>query len=136
MPGPCKARIDELSPFAPLLKDAGQADISHIPRRALAHAHIAVVNGATGYTRSLESDNAGAYSFQDLPIGEYKITVEEQGFGAIEQPVTLAVGQKGRQDFHLAIGSDQQVVEVRTDTSTLSPDDAVGVPDLLCRWMS
>ena len=91
---------------------------------ALAHAHIAIVNGATGYTRSLETDNAGAYSFQDLPIGEYKVTVAEQGFGAIEQAVTLAVGQKGRQDFHLAIGSDQQVVEVRTDTSTLSPDDA------------
>ena len=47
---------------------------------ALPHARIAVVNGGTGYTRSLESDNAGAYSFQDLPIGEYKVTVAEQGF--------------------------------------------------------
>ena len=91
---------------------------------AVGHATISLRNMATGYSRSLEAGGDGAYSFQSLPIGEYEAVVTEQGFGTIQQQVILTVGQKGRQDFHLAVGSSQEVVTVNADLSTLSPDDA------------
>ncbi len=91
---------------------------------ALPHAHVAIASQDTGYSRTIETDTAGAYSFQDLPIGEYGVSVTDQGFNEVKQPVTLSVGQKSRRDFQMAIGSEQQVVEVKADTSTLSPDDA------------
>ena len=91
---------------------------------AVSHATIAIRNVSNGYSRSIQTGSDGTYSFQELPIGDYETVVTQQGFGTVQQQIPLTVGEKGRQDFHLAIGSDQQIVTVTADTSTLSPDDA------------
>ena len=91
---------------------------------AINHATISIRNTSTGYSRSMQTGSDGTYSFQELPIGSYDAEVQEHGFGTIQQQVVLNVGEKGRQDFHLSVGSDQQIVTVTADVSTLSPDDA------------
>src|SRR5262249_44363583 len=78
----------------------------------------------TGYVRTSLTDNAGYYSFQNLPIGQYTVHVEQTGFDTIEESVTLDVAEKGRRDFSLHIGSTQQTVQVEAQGSELSPDDA------------
>jgi outer membrane receptor protein involved in Fe transport len=91
---------------------------------AIAHAQVSVLNKETGLQRSLQTNGSGSYFFQDLPIGTYTVTVDDTGFSSEQTPVTLTVGEKGRHDFQLAVGSAQTTVEVKASASTLSPDDA------------
>ncbi|HEX6494872.1 MAG TPA: carboxypeptidase regulatory-like domain-containing protein [Acidobacteriaceae bacterium] len=89
-----------------------------------AGAKVTATNEATGYSRELATDATGFYSFQTMPIGKYTVKVEQSGFAAVQEDVVLSVGEKGRQDFHLQVGSAQQTVEVQANASLLSPDDA------------
>jgi Carboxypeptidase regulatory-like domain/TonB-dependent Receptor Plug Domain len=85
---------------------------------------VKVTNPANGYTRTVRTDAAGLYAFEDLPIGQYEVNVKASGFNDEQVGVTLQVGQKACQDFHLAVGSAQQTVQVQSSAPMLSPDDA------------
>lgn len=91
---------------------------------ALVHAHVAASNTATGYAREGETDAAGYYSFQDLPIGDYKIVVSLQSFETVEMHVTLGTAEKVRRDFALKVGTASENIQVNAEASSLSPDDA------------
>ena len=91
---------------------------------AVSNVTVKVTNPATGYIRTVTTDNAGYYSIQNLPIGQYTVHVEQPGFDAIEEKVTLDVAEKGRRDFSLHVGSTEQTVEVQAQATGLSPDDA------------
>src|SRR5260221_11633779 len=73
------------------VKDASEA--------AVAKAKITAAHTATGVQRVTESDSAGAYFFPILPVGEYEVSVESQGFKKDMVTLTLETGQKARQDF-------------------------------------
>uniref|UniRef100_A0A7V4XT89 TonB-dependent receptor n=1 Tax=Acidobacterium capsulatum TaxID=33075 RepID=A0A7V4XT89_9BACT len=90
----------------------------------VAHVTVTVTNPSTGYTRTTHTDGAGLYSMQDLPIGQYRVAVKAQGFSPESTSITLQVGERARQDFHMQIGSAQQTVEVQSSAPMLSPDDA------------
>ncbi len=91
---------------------------------AVQKAHIHVQNAATGYARDTDTDNSGFFSLQNLPIGHYSIAVNAPGFDLVSEDVELNVGEKGRRDVTLPVGTTQQTVEVKSNDSTLSPDDA------------
>ncbi len=91
---------------------------------ALPNVTVMAMDEANGYSRTVQTDSAGAYSLQDLPIGEYSVTVSASGFAPVTEQVTLAVGQRMREDFHLKMGTTQQSIEVEAGTAMLSPDDA------------
>ncbi len=91
---------------------------------ALVRAQVTVSNSATEYSRQSETDASGYYSFQDLPIGEYKIVVSLQNFQSIETHVTLGTAERVRSDFVLKIGTAEANVEVTDVVNNLSPDDA------------
>ena len=91
---------------------------------AVPNVTVNVTNPSTGYVRTVTTDNAGYYAFQNLPIGDYSIRVEASGFNTDTENVTLNVAEKGRRDFSLQVGSAQQTVEVQAEAPGLSPDDA------------
>lgn len=91
---------------------------------AVANAHIHVENADNGYLRDMQTDGSGFYSMQNLPIGKYKIVVDAPNFQSVDEDVVLSVGEKGRRDVKLALGTAQQTVHVQESDSTLSPDDA------------
>jgi hypothetical protein len=86
--------------------------------------HVTVLSEATGYTRSADTDGAGYYSFAELPIGVYSITISASGFSTLQENVTLDTAQKVRRDFVLRVGSASETVNVTGTTTGLSPDDA------------
>lgn len=90
----------------------------------ISHVKITLTNAETGYTRTVHTDAAGLYSFQDVPIGEYTVTVSAPGFAQQSTTINLQVGQRVRQDFHLTVGSAQQTVKVTANAPMLSPNDA------------
>jgi hypothetical protein len=91
---------------------------------ALPNVTVTATGSATGYLRTVKTDAAGYYSFQNLPIGQYRVRVEAPGFSVDQEDVTLNVAEKGRRDFSLQVGSDQQTVQVQGQATELSPDDA------------
>ena len=91
---------------------------------ALPHVTVTATDVETGYARTVQTDDAGAYSLQELPIGDYELTVTASGFSSVKERVTLTVGERAREDFHLKIGSTQQTVQVQGAAPLLSPDDA------------
>ncbi len=91
---------------------------------ALPNVTVTATGSATGYLRTVKTDAAGYYSFQNLPIGLYTVRVEAPGFSVDQEDVTLSVAEKGRRDFSLQVGSDQQTVRVEAQDTELSPDDA------------
>src|SRR5579859_324324 len=61
---------------------------------ALPHVTVTAQDDANGYTRTVQTDLSGAYSFQDLPIGQYKVKVSAPGFDSLVEDITLSVGQR------------------------------------------
>ena len=72
----------------------------------------------------METDGSGFYSLQNLPIGKYKVAIDAPGFQTVDENVVLSVGEKGRRDVKLPVGTAQQTVQVQDSDSALSPDDA------------
>src|SRR6476646_1030601 len=47
---------------------------------AVPNAKVTATNSGTGTTRTTQTNDAGLYNFSRLPVGNYDITVEAQGF--------------------------------------------------------
>jgi Carboxypeptidase regulatory-like domain len=94
----------------------------------LPNVKITVHNLDTGAEFTAESDKSGEYVITQLPIGRYSIRAVSTGFRTWTVPeVTLAIGDRLRQDVRLEVGNLEQSIEVsaaspalQTDSSSLS----------------
>jgi carboxypeptidase family protein len=93
----------------------------------------AAVNGATvvvtdlqrGASRTLKTDDAGAYVATDLQPGSYKIRVESRGFKTVERlNVAIEVATDIRADFTLQPGNVSEVVTVSEDIPLVNTTSA------------
>src|SRR5437660_12333493 len=79
--------------------------VSDTTGAVIPNAKVTVANPEKGYTRELVSNSAGAYAAQAMPIGNYVITAEAQGFEKLTRSgITLQVGQIQRVDLHSKVG--------------------------------
>src|SRR5438094_901164 len=101
--------------------------VTDISDAVVAGARVQVTNLETGLRRQAETNETGAYTFNLLPVGRYKIAVSKSGFGTSERPdLNLDVDQVARLDFKLKPGALVESVEVSaaatlldTETSTV-----------------
>ena len=76
-------------------------------------AKITVTDPAKGVSSSTQSTETGTYTVPNLPVGQYSIRAEKQGFKAIiRSGVTLNAASTVRVDFSLEIGEVRQEIEV------------------------
>ena len=74
-----------------------------------------------GLTRTVNTDTAGDYLLNLMPIGTYSVTVEQQGFRTFRQAgIVLTANANARIDVKLEVGSIVQEVSV---TATATPVD-------------
>ena len=67
----------------------------------------------TGAVHTATTDTSGTYSIPNVPVGQYDVTVEKQGFSALRfQNVRLTVAQNLTLNGSLAVGVVSQQVEV------------------------
>ena len=86
---------------------------------------ITVHNLATGADYPATSDNAGNYTVTLLPVGRYSIKAVAPGFKTGMVPeVTLAIGDRLRQDVQLDVGGLEQSVEVTASSPALQADSS------------
>src|SRR2546423_523977 len=76
-------------------------------------AQVTVASQGTGVSREAKTDDTGHYLVPLLPVAEYTIHVESQGFRPAEQKdIRLQVDEHREVDFILAPGSVTESVEV------------------------
>jgi hypothetical protein len=82
---------------------------------------------ATGASFTAKTNDSGAYSIEQLPIGDYSIQMHHEGFRDAQSAVHLVATQIQALDVALEVGSADQVVTVtaapellESDTSTIT----------------
>ena len=62
--------------------------------------------------RSATTGSDGAFSFSDVPAGDYSLTVRRQGFGPLTSRITVAAGSPVRLDLRLPVAAFEERVTV------------------------
>lgn len=75
--------------------------------------NITVKNLDTGLTRITVTDDKGHYQAPSLPLGNYEVQAEKEGFQTlIRRGIELTLGREALVNFELQVGSVSQTVEV------------------------
>ena len=76
-------------------------------------AEVIATSIGTGVERRATTNDQGTYTLPFLAPGDYRITVQKQGFQKINRDnVRLEVNQTARVDFSLSVGSVNETIEV------------------------
>jgi hypothetical protein len=106
-------------------------DSQHRPMQS---AHVTLKSQTSDWTQSQDSDSNGEFEFRSVPIGNYTVTVTQQGFQPVEQRLTVQSDTSPVLHFQLAIAgvkenvsvsetSDDVATQSATPTTMLSRED-------------
>ena len=91
----------------------------------IAGAHIIALNLANGLSTQSQSDASGNFNILSLPAGNYRVTVEAQGFKKWESPQTqLTVGDRNRITAVLEVGGSSEVISVQGTSDAIQTEKA------------
>lgn len=91
----------------------------------VAGATVTAINEATGVKNTQTTTDSGVFAFSALPVGNYTITVERQGFKTSEKTGNaLEVGTPLTVDLNLEVGDVAEKVTVVASTETLQTANA------------
>jgi hypothetical protein len=87
----------------------------------IAGAHVVITNTGTQAARSVSTDNKGFYSVAELPIGAYKVEVDQTGFKRSSQSgLSLSADARLTANFTLQVGELSQSVVVEASPEQLN----------------
>ena len=86
---------------------------------------VTATNAATNVAYTGVTTDAGAYTITGLPIGDYVVKFEIQGFKGVQSRVQLAAGQTARVDAALEVGDLNETIEVAATGAVLQTENAV-----------
>jgi len=91
----------------------------------VAGATVSVVDTQRGVTRTLTTDDAGAYNAPNLTAGSYTVRVEAKGFKRLErQSVVVEVGHEVQVDLIVQPGEQNQTVTVTESVPLVETSNA------------
>jgi len=101
---PLQAQVTTASLRGAVMDDQGAA---------VADATVTITNIGTAYSRTMRSGSDGSYSFQDLPLGTYRIHAEHAGFKAATQTgIELHVADSLVINITLRVGAVSETITV------------------------
>ena len=101
------------SSFAQTITSAITGTVTDPSGAAIPQVKITATNTATNVATTSETNQSGLYNLLFLPIGQYTVTAEAQGFKkSILGPFTLELNQTARVDVALQVGQLTESVEV------------------------
>jgi hypothetical protein len=99
--------------------------VSDAAGAAVPGATVTATNEATGVTYTQTTNDSGLFAFSALPVGQYTITVEKQGFKLLERTGNiLTVGTPLTVDAALEVGGVEQKVTIVAGAETLQTANA------------
>ena len=101
---PLQAQVTTASLRGTVMDDQGAA---------VADATVTITNIGTAYSRTMHSGSDGSYSFQELPLGMYRIHAEHAGFKGVTQTgIELHVADSLVINVTLHVGAVSEMVTV------------------------
>jgi len=83
-------------------------------------AKVTAKNQGTGIERTTQTDSEGNYQFAALPVGNYSVEVEAQGFKRqLQNNLAIEVSRTVVNDFTLEVGTLEQNVTITAQTSVI-----------------
>ena len=99
--------------------------IVHDPQhRPVKGARVTLRAQDSEYSSTAVTDQDGSFSIPAIPLGNYIVTVTEQGFQTMQQRIVIASGTAPLLHFALQLVSVNQSVVVTTETNGVSVDTA------------
>src|SRR5205807_3946552 len=99
--------------------------IVHDPQhRPVQNAKVVVQSRTSAFRQDGTTDDEGVATLLNVPVGEYDVTVESQGFGKQRQTTTVASGIIEELHFALAVGQVEQTLEVTGTPETIHPSSS------------
>jgi carboxypeptidase family protein len=91
---------------------------------AVANVKVMAVNQGTKLEYTAQTSDSGVYTIPFLPIGEYIVMVEAQGFKKlVSNPIKLEVNQIARIDLKMVIGDLSQEVTINEGAPVLQTEN-------------
>ena len=91
----------------------------------IASAPLTLANTATGAQYQAATSETGNYTFGQLPIGNYTLTVTVAGFKTyVHQNLNVQAASTIREDVHLEVGTAAESVTVTAEASMLKTETA------------
>src|SRR5690242_19687974 len=78
----------------------------------------------TGVTSTTSTGSTGAYRFENLPVGTYRIVVKSGGFKTAVQQVDIVLNQTGTLNVTLTLGATSETIEVSGVAATIDTTSA------------
>lgn len=89
-------------------------------------ATVTLTNRDTGVQQTLSTNETGLFSFTLLPVGNYDVRCETEGFKTeVASDVRVETGAQVRIDFSMEVGEVTETVEVEAAAPTLVTENAV-----------
>ena len=97
--------------------------VVHDPHHRPVAGARAILHSTTSQLEiSMQTGEDGSFEFDAVPMGEYRVAVEQPGFETQVQNVFVASGSAPVVHYQLAIASAKQTVEVSGTAATASPE--------------
>ena len=123
--------LSSLTAFATIFGTVG--GLIHDPQhRPVQGGQVTLHASNSAWTKSATSTDAGEFHFDAVPLGEYSVTVELQGFAREEQKVVVSSGRDARVHFSLTVAQAKETVEV-SDTSAVVNTESSATATLVSR---
>src|SRR4029077_13023102 len=107
--------LSSLTAFATIFGSV--SGLIHDPQhRPVQGAQVTLRAANSAWTKSIASTDSGEFRFDGVPLGEYSVRVELQGFAAEEQKLALGSGRDAKIHFSLTVAQAKETVEV-SDTA-------------------
>lgn len=87
-------------------------------------ATVTISSVDTGQKKTLTSTSTGAYNSGPLTPGNYKVTVEKQGFSTSTLTTVVSIGNIAQGNLKLALSGTNQVIEVQTGANQVNTEQA------------
>src|SRR5262245_49214056 len=81
-------------------------------------ADVTLTSVGTGLERRAVTNEAGLYTFPNVPVGEYRVKASLSGFNTVTKTgVTLSAGVNIKVDVQLSVGSLSESVQVKAEAT-------------------
>jgi outer membrane receptor protein involved in Fe transport len=92
--------------------------------RPVAGAKVTLRAADSDWVKTFDSDDAGEFRFNNVPLGEYFITVEMTGFAEQQQKFTLTSGRDAKVHFGLNLAATSETLQVTETAPTVNAESS------------
>ncbi len=91
----------------------------------ISNATITLTDALSGSSRETKSNDQGYYTFASVPVGNYNLNIDAQGFQIYKiSDIRLGGGEQRNVNVQLKVGAATQQVEVNADTVAIATTDS------------